>query len=122
MAAAHRYGGLRIGRKMHIQPFFRTQALPVDGRSVFFARSMKERLRRRQFLQLDIDGDGMSLVGADATPVRIEGVALLGIGPHDFLEHLHCERTLCGDAGNELLRIRPAVFIQSNACRFRLVP
>ena len=65
----------------------------------------------------------MPLIGADFAPVFAEAVALLAVRAHDFLQNRKGNAVLSGriDAVQQLLRVRPAVFIDHNADGLRMV-
>ena len=84
---------------------------------------MPQDIRRRFLLQVHVYRYGMSLVCPDQCVVLIEGVPLLLICSDDFFQNLYikCMAFRLIDAVNQFPDIRPAMLIQGNPDRFRLM-
>ncbi len=67
-------GGLFVWRKMNIEPGARQKTFLVDGFKKLRGGSMIEDVRRRGFFEFYIDRDGMTLAGANLSPIKTLGV------------------------------------------------
>ena len=115
MALADLSGRHGIARKVDVQAALGQQALALDRGRVFLARTVIEDGRRRDHGQLDVDGNGMALIGPDLRFLVIEGIALLVVCAHDFFQDSFIDRILPADAGQQFFHIGPAVPVQSHA-------
>ena len=83
---------------------------------------MIQLLRRHGHRQLYIHLYGMALVRPDQGLVLIERIALLTVRPDDLLQGLHVKGPFLLDAPYQVLHICPAMFIQCDPHRLRLMP
>ena len=73
--------------------------------------------------ELEIDVDGVSLVGADSLAVFGEAEALLAVFGDDFVESCEVDGFgLFGKTSEEFINVRPALVIESESDGTRIVP
>ena len=78
--------------------------------------------RRYLLFQLYIHRDAVSLICPDQCLIPVKAVPLLGIGCHNLLQLIHIYLPSGAvNAGNQLFRISPSVFIQPYARRLGLM-
>ena len=98
------------------------QSLGLDGGGKPLSRSVVQRLRWFSHGEFHIHLDGVPLVCPDLCPVLAEGISLLFITPHDFIQNVPVDGVFPADARQQRIDIRPAVGIQLDSNDLRLVP
>jgi len=107
---------------MDIQAALGKQSLDLDGGGKPLGCSVVQRLRWFSHGEFHIHLNGVALVGPDFCPVLAEGIPLLFITPHDFLQNVPVDGVFSADTRQQRIDIRPAMGIQLDPNNLRLVP
>ena len=83
---------------MNIQAALGEQSLGLDGGGKPLSRSVVQRLRWFSHGEFHIHLDGVPLVCPDLCPVLAEGISLLFITPHDFIQNVPVDGVFPADA------------------------
>ena len=108
---AYFFGGFGIRGQMDIQAALGKQSLGLNGGGKPLGCSMVERFRWFSYGEFHIHLDGVALVGPDFCPILAEGIPLLFITLHNFLQDVPIDGVLLADACQQRIDIRPAVGI-----------
>lgn len=119
---AYFFGGFGIWGQMDIQAALGKQSLDLDGGGKPLGCSVVQRLRWFSHGEFHIHLNGVALVGPDFCPVLAEGIPLLFITPHDFLQNVPVDGVFSADTRQQRIDIRPAMGIQLDPNNLRLVP
>lgn len=106
---AYFFGGFGIWGQMDIQAALGKQSLDLDGGGKPLGCSVVQRLRWFSHGEFHIHLNGVALVGPDFCPVLAEGIPLLFITPHDFLQNVPVDGVFSADTRQQRIDIRPAM-------------
>lgn len=104
---------------MNMLPTALQQALAANGFQRLAGGAMKQHFGRHLGRKLQIDLDGMALIGANPHPVLAQGKTFLVVAAHHLLNQGGGE--LDRSLGNQRVYFGPAILIQRQADAFGLM-